>query len=436
MSVFELYGIKDKVLSLTLDNASANNAAINLFKQTLKPPYGGQLIHQKCACHIINLVVQDGFKQFGQYLENVRTAIGFVRGSPKMQQEFAQACHRFDMPPKILRTDINTRWNATYLMLEAALPYQEVISAVYEAASSTPGELSRLDWQICECFYQFLKVFYDATVCLSGVYYPTSHHAIHKLYEIANQFHIHRNIPMFAKAVASMETKFKKYWEKVPALYCLAAVLDPRMKLTGVESLIRGIAEKLCFQLTYSIQDIRTRMVRMFNSYNEKYGASPTTLSTSTYPITDVGYASWQTVLSNPAFSHAAPSSSARSELENYFEINFSAFYTTSTGTIDFVNFDLLNFWRSQANTFPVLSRMARDILTIPVSTVASEQVFSHSGRVLEERRSRLSEDILEAQICIKDWEDARRRGQEYVDDLVGEFRDLRFNESGSSNTL
>ena len=129
-------------------------------------------------------------------------------------------------------------------------------------------------------------------------------------------------------------------------------------------------------------------------------------------------------------------SSSSRSELENYFETNFSAFYTTQTDKIDFLNFDLLNFWRSQANTFPVLSRMARDVLTIPVSTVASQQVFSHSGRVLEERRARLSEDILEAQICIKDWEDAQRRGQEYVDDLVGEFRDLRFNESGSSNTI
>ena len=83
-------------------------------------------------------------------------------------------------------------------MLETALPYQEVISTVYNAASSAPGDLSSLDWQICQCFYQFLKVFYDATVCLSGVYYPTSHHTIHKLYEIANQFDMHLKVPIFA----------------------------------------------------------------------------------------------------------------------------------------------------------------------------------------------------------------------------------------------
>ena len=98
-----------------------------------------------------------------------------------------------------------------------------------------------------------MKVFYDATVCLSGVYYPTSHHAIHKLYEIANQFDIHRKVSIFAEVVASMGAKFKKYWEKIPGLYCLATVLDPRMKLTGVESLIQGIAEKLYFQQTFFI---------------------------------------------------------------------------------------------------------------------------------------------------------------------------------------
>ena len=53
---------------------------------------------------------------------------------------------------------------------------------------------------------------------------------------------------------------------------------------------------------------------------------------------------------------------------------------------------------------------MARDLLTVPISSVASEQVFSLSGRVIEERRTRLSDDIIEALMCLKDWEDAQRR--------------------------
>ncbi|KAI8547617.1 hypothetical protein RHMOL_Rhmol07G0209200 [Rhododendron molle] len=50
---------------------------------------------------------------------------------------------------------------------------------------------------------------------------------------------------------------------------------------------------------------------------------------------------------------------------------------------------------------------MARDLLTPPVSSVASESAFSAGNRVLDERRSRLAPDILDYLICLKDWENA-----------------------------
>ena len=46
---------------------------------------------------------------------------------------------------------------------------------------------------------------------------------------------------------------------------------------------------------------------------------------------------------------------------------------------------------------------MTRDVLT----TVAGEQVFNSSGKVLDERCARLGNDILEALMCVKDWKDA-----------------------------
>ncbi|KAM5577231.1 zinc finger BED domain-containing protein DAYSLEEPER-like [Rosa sericea] len=47
---------------------------------------------------------------------------------------------------------------------------------------------------------------------------------------------------------------------------------------------------------------------------------------------------------------------------------------------------------------------MARDILAIPVSTVASESAFSTSGRVVSSHRSRLHADTLEVLMCARDW--------------------------------
>ena len=49
---------------------------------------------------------------------------------------------------------------------------------------------------------------------------------------------------------------------------------------------------------------------------------------------------------------------------------------------------------------YTVLSKMAADILVIPISTVASESTFSAGDRVVDEFRSRLNEESVEALIC------------------------------------
>ena len=53
---------------------------------------------------------------------------------------------------------------------------------------------------------------------------------------------------------------------------------------------------------------------------------------------------------------------------------------------------------------------MVRDLLTPPVSTVASESTFSIAANILGERGTRLSDEMLESLTCLKDWEDARFR--------------------------
>ena len=53
--------------------------------------------------------------------------------------------------------------------------------------------------------------------------------------------------------------------------------------------------------------------------------------------------------------------------------------------------FDILKWWKINSERFPVLSRMARDILAISISTVASEATFRTSGRVLDVFRSSLT---------------------------------------------
>ncbi|KAD5508283.1 hypothetical protein E3N88_15986 [Mikania micrantha] len=64
---------------------------------------------------------------------------------------------------------------------------------------------------------------------------------------------------------------------------------------------------------------------------------------------------------------------------------------------------------------FPILSAMARDLLSVQASTVASEFAFSPSGRVLSIRRTRLTPASLEMCICLKDHLDAMERVQNHT---------------------
>ncbi|KAL4577940.1 hypothetical protein LXL04_014055 [Taraxacum kok-saghyz] len=66
--------------------------------------------------------------------------------------------------------------------------------------------------------------------------------------------------------------------------------------------------------------------------------------------------------------------------------------------------FDLLGWWKKNQAKFPVLASVARDVLAIPASTVASESSFSTGGRILDAFRSSLTPTTVEALICSQNW--------------------------------
>ncbi|GJW59762.1 zinc finger BED domain-containing protein RICESLEEPER 2-like protein [Tanacetum coccineum] len=64
------------------------------------------------------------------------------------------------------------------------------------------------------------------------------------------------------------------------------------------------------------------------------------------------------------------------------------------------LKFNALEWWNIHQLKYPILSKMARDVLAIPISTVASEATFSASGRVIDPYRSALKSTIVEMLLC------------------------------------
>ncbi|KAL0307766.1 UNVERIFIED_CONTAM: putative AC transposase [Sesamum angustifolium] len=63
-----------------------------------------------------------------------------------------------------------------------------------------------------------------------------------------------------------------------------------------------------------------------------------------------------------------------------------------------------MNWWKTNGVKFPTLQKMARDILAIPVSTVASESAFISSGKLINPHRNRLHHTTVEALMCSGRW--------------------------------
>ncbi|XP_070017040.1 uncharacterized protein [Nicotiana sylvestris] len=62
------------------------------------------------------------------------------------------------------------------------------------------------------------------------------------------------------------------------------------------------------------------------------------------------------------------------------------------------------NITKKRRKRFPILAEMARDVLVVQVSSVASECAFSTGGRLLDPFRSSLTPKLVQALVCLQDW--------------------------------
>nr|XP_019703385.2 zinc finger BED domain-containing protein RICESLEEPER 1-like [Elaeis guineensis] len=199
-----------------------------------------------------------------------------------------------------------------------------------------------------------------------------------------------------------MREKFAKYWEECSLSLAIATVLDPRFKIDIVEYYYDQLYGSDSFDY---IERVRTVM---FDLYNE-YGGDELLAGNSSYFMSS-GSTNENTSASRGGVSlhdehdfdewyRRARSSTIRdsnkSELEKYLE---EAVFPRKD------NFDILNWWKMNSAQYLTLAKMARDILAIPATTVASESAFSVGGRVIDERRSCLAPEIVEALLTTSDW--------------------------------
>jgi len=243
-----------------------------------------------------------------------------------------------------------------------------------------------------------LELFYNATVRISGSCYVTSNMYMFAVFGIGKKIKEMCNHPdtRIKSAAEGMKMKYDKYWgdpNSLNMLLLIALVLDPRHKLKFIIWYADnhfGSDEAKCFK-----DQVYSSFNLLFNEYSGRIGES----SASSQENRSQGSG-----ISDPygfnRFYESSGSTKSSGSTRSGFEV--TAYLVADLEPEG--ELDVLMWWRENSNRYLVLARMAREILAIPVSTVASESAFSTSGRVLDPYRSSLSSTIVEALICTQDW--------------------------------
>ncbi|GJU47803.1 zinc finger BED domain-containing protein RICESLEEPER 2-like protein [Tanacetum coccineum] len=166
-----------------------------------------------------------------------------------------------------------------------------------------------------------------------------------------------------------------------------AAVLDPRYKMKFLELLLPKI-----YGQEKASSEILT-LQEFVKSLFKEYESTTPCVKVKGVQGPRVGFKKLFSDIATIASQH--DDSSGTTELDNY--------YNEKPLPKD-MKLDLLMWWKTNGSKYPTLQRIAKDILAIPVSTVASESAFSTSGRLISPHRSRLHPKTLEALMCAQSW--------------------------------
>ncbi|SPT21199.1 unnamed protein product [Triticum aestivum] len=385
------WGIRGKLFTLTLDNASNNtNACEELIKyHKHELLLEGQHLHVRCCGHILNILVQDGMKIIHEAIDMIRELMKYIDSSPSRLQDFNTIASGMGLRAKKgIFVDTPTRWNSTWKMLVEALTYKSVLTSY--ANRKMIDSPSEEEWEKAKAICEFLKAFEELTLIVSAHRKPTSHKFLLVVLSIRHALKDPgwQTSDVLKELAAVMQTKLDKYWdpeEKENAdpnrrrkskgiefnhALVIATFLDPRRK----EDYLDFFYCKLSTdgeQITKQVE-IALEWVRKYVKEYELLAATSTAHSTpSSQGNTIIGSpVAGKRKLEEEFAQHKSRRRSRvhKSELDAYLE-------EASEKVGD--DFDVLGWWKRHGEKFPILASMARDFLAIPLSTVASESAFS-----------------------------------------------------------
>ncbi|GKC60998.1 zinc finger BED domain-containing protein RICESLEEPER 2 [Tanacetum coccineum] len=373
------WGIKN-VLTMTVDNAPSNDKALDHLIKKLpnaKIYDEGKHFHIRCMAHILNLIVKEGLKENNYHVDCVANAVKYIRYSSQRINNFKRCMKEVDLESnRFLCGECPTRWNSKHDMLKIACSLREVFFKYELVDDGYYRDLERVpehsDFGVCEGVVEFIEKFKAKTELISSSSNPLAH--------------------LFYREILDID-KHLRYWATKPE-FCF--MVDDMMLEYNMSSESPLPDDSLNAMVREMLKEVVNRMGVLFQTYKTRFD---TVVSKSSSKKTKNQQSCKSYVRDNAFlddFLNLEDSCSIEMDTELTRYLNESRIKFTS-------DFDILEWWKLNALRFPIVARMAKDILAIQITIVASESAFSTGGRVLDPYRTNLSYAVVEALICIND---------------------------------
>ncbi|XP_030235893.1 zinc finger BED domain-containing protein 1-like [Gadus morhua] len=380
----EEWGISNKPIVLVTDNASNMVVAAQV----------GGYLHVKCFAHTLNLASQRALKlpAVARLLGRVRRITTFFHRSTIANSMLEQKQKLLDLPTHKLKTDVVTRWNSGYEMLQRFLEQQPAICAALlssdvRRSGSDICTLNENDITDAEDIMQALRPMFVATKIVSEEKNPTLSIIAPVHAKLLNDTHqAMGDKPIVRDIKQAINQDLQKRYSTVEEKNTLhtASALDPRFKslpfLTTDDisaTYSKLVVEAASLQLTIRQEEQGTSSA----SGIEMDGQDLEVLE-EPQPKRRSGLAD----LLGETFSTTAPLKSAFSKAEE--EVN--RYQEASPLPLEE---NPLNWWKAHEKMYPFLAKLAKRYLSIPGTSVSAERVFSTAGDIGTAQRSTLTSE-------------------------------------------
>jgi hypothetical protein len=306
--------------------------------------------------------------------------------------------------PKRLVHDTPTLWNSMYAMIKHACELRTPLSNVVWMNQPHLPELSDEEWRLLEVAAEPLGAFDMVTQRLSAADYPTLNMAVPAYNFLFNRLEdlrdacdgkahhrgktviTERGAPVLAtnddvliSAIQAASDKLRDFYRKTwDGMYAISVILDPRLKTTYYEE-----------------NDWEPEMIahakRALMQAMEEYGTPEPQSYHAAIAVQGMPF--------NGAYGSAFFPCAKRRYLERGSEMERYLMEPVVDPHVD-----ILAWWKGHTDAYPCLSRIARDYLAIPATSVPAERVFSGGDDPITKKRGLLKEDTIRACMCLGSW--------------------------------